>query len=113
MRSNHAEFAVRRECLYCARNGKLRKKNNLEDLTDITTLPYLGRLINKINEKDDDWAHHVFARINTYVDLVAPEGKYHLSYMQLFYMGRGNPTQPSVSSTALGKKPDESLNDFF
>ena len=65
----------------------------MEDLTDIKTLPYLERLI------------------NTCVDLVAPEGKYHRLCMKLFYMGCGNATQPSVSSTTVGKKPDESLNE--
>ena len=33
--------------------------------------------------------------------------------MQSFYMGRANPSQPSLETSTVGRKPDERLNDSF
>ena len=56
---------------------------------------------------------NVYGRNNTYVDLVAPEGKYNGSCMQVFYMGRTNPVIPTESTTTAGRKPDRKLDDSF
>ena len=46
----------------------------------------------------------VYGRICTCVDLVFPEGKYHRSCMQIFYIGRAIPVIPTESTTTVGRK---------
>ena len=67
-------------------------------------MPYLSRLKSKIFQRDDEWEHQFYGSINTCVDLVAHEGKYHPSFMQVFYMRRANPVIPTESTTNVSRK---------
>ena len=60
-------------------NANLQSDDGLYDFFLITLKRYR-------RVEDDEWAHQIYGRINTYVDLVVPEGKYHRSCMQVVYM---------------------------
>lgn len=90
------QFDFKNMCLFCAEVPDYNHpKRNPISLA--STMKIKDNIIKVCNERNDEWGNTVLVRVNSVIDLVASEARYHKSCYALFNQHGSNPKGKSNS----------------
>lgn len=84
LRSSFKSFDFQNNCLVCGKEICIEKENKKpkqyrKDIRNVTEIRMKEKLVEICNQRDDDLGKQILVRLSNIIDLVAAEGKYHLS----------------------------------
>jgi len=81
-RSSLPAFDFKRDCIFCNKEASFKTETKKSQkyrrsIHEVATLEIRSTIIAKAKNRADGWEESVLAKLNSVVDLVAAEAKYH------------------------------------
>lgn len=82
LRSSTSKFDIKNDCLFCGEEASIRKETKKEMkyrrvVHQVETISFQNTLLNRAQERNDEWGEKVCARVLSVKDLIAAEAKFH------------------------------------
>jgi len=113
LRSSMSPFSWKENCFLCCRIAIDDEKHpDRSPLVRATTINFLKTIVEKCQERNDDWGNEIETRLSCSHDLVADEGAYHKECLSRLMSNRAKPSDKQQQDLLKKFRTCESYNEI-
>ena len=89
LRSCVSQFDFKNDCLFCGEEASEDVKlavNRRKSISRVETIEYREKVVNYSTERNDKWGDLVLSRVQSSIDLIAAEARYHHQCSKQFFL---------------------------